>query len=505
MVNKIDKEEFKFINIDFIQRTSLRQGPASLDIDGKDSLKHLQNIIESEKPMIKTICLEHDAVKETYRNATNVTINSKRILEYHFIWGRMMLELYYFYHDTQEEALKIIDKMLFYEGVNLIKEAVREGIKLIDDYYEKEWNETIPDTNRINKPQTKVSQSITQQQTTLKQNPDVLQLMQDINSGKIRYCDVDWESEIKALLVLRKIMPTKFPYVLMLWGFLGEISDPTTRMSIIGKLQDAAPKCFESRTESQKFIDDCACIYHICLLLREYNNRNDIGIRHWWTDDRKCLNDLAHVFSDKTVDAKEMVAFAEEMYKTSQSGVNQHMITLVLHANRNIGKLTINNIVDFAKNLYIAEGFRKLILSGQDDYMDIPALEDFNPKLLKACFEEYIRLRSLQIKEIIERDLTHYGDAEDLECWEYLLQDENQYVNRENMLEDFHSSSAYHALWYQGKPKVLEMINVFTKYLQNKIKTKKKEAAKQGGLHIEHVENFAMGDNVQNKYMNSND
>ena len=171
------------------------------------------------------------------------------------------------------------------------------------------------------------------------------------------------------------------------------------------------------------------------------------------------------------------------------------MLELVLHASRKIDKLSMINIVDFAKNLYIAEGFRHLILSGEEDYRDIPALADFEPKLLKACFEEYIRLRTIYIKDIIEQDLTHCGDTEELECLEYLFEEESQYVNRENMLEDFQGSAAYNAMWYPGRQKVLDMINVFIEYLKNKIKKIKKEEAKLGIR--DNIQNF----NVQGDYI----
>ena len=229
--------------------------------------------------------------------------------------------------------------------------------------------------------------------------------------------------------------------------------------------------------------------------LRAYNNRNDIGIRHSWQGEQKSLNDLAYILSDKVVEPKFMVAIAEEMYQASQGDSKQAMVTLVLHANRNIGHISMDNIIDFAKTLYIAEGFRHLILSGEEDYRDIPALADFEPKLLKACFEEYIRLRTIDIKDIIEQDLTHCGDAEELECLEYLYEKESQLVNRENMLEDFRGSAAYNAMWYPGKQKVLDMINVFVEYLRNKIKKLKKEEAKLGIR--DNIQNF----NVQGDYI----
>jgi hypothetical protein len=513
MVNKIDKNEFRFIEVAFFKKTDLRH-VSLMDIDGKESLKHLQNIIDSDKPMLKTLCLEHDEIERSYRNVTNVVSNNKKILEYHFVWARMILEFYYFYHETKDEAQKIVDKMLALEGFVYIKEAVQEGLKLIDEYYEAEWNENIPDRPRSQKQQDLISQlreetirlfaeeNDAQQQSKPIQNPNILQLMQDINSGKVRYQNVDWGFQLNHLLQLCQVMPKRFPSVILIWGILSIIDDPTIKMDIIGQLQEAAPKCIKSRSEARDFIDDSACIYRVCMQVRAFNLRNDIEDKHVWTDDRKDLNDLAHILSDEMVDAKWMVGMVEEMKRSESENRRHPMLEIILKSNRNIGQLSVDNIVDFAKKLYIAEGFRQLILSGQEDYRDIPVLKDFQPKLLKACFEEYIRLRSEHIKEIIERDLTHYGDAEEMECLEKLQETENQLINRENGLEAFQGSPAYNAMWYPGRQKVLEMINVFSQYLQNKInKQKKAEKDKQSGAKtmnfyapvenvIANVENF---------------
>ena len=254
-------------------------------------------------------------------------------------------------------------------------------------------------------------------------------------------------------------------------------------MDILGKMQDAAPKCFDNLFEAQKFIEECSCIYRICMQARAYNLLNDIGIRHKWTDDRKCLNDLAHIFSDKVVDPTWMVALAEEMYRSVQDGEKKHyMLTLVLRAPRSIGKLSIDNIVDFAKNLYIAEGFRQLLLEGKEESLDVPTLATFDWKLRNACFDVYIDLRKEQIKEELEQDNTRVDGASDVECLEYLFDEESSAVNRENGLEQFRGSAAYNAMWYPGRQIVLDMINVFIKYLQKRIEKAKKDEAENEAL-----------------------
>lgn len=471
----------------------LNTSDTDIDDEGTVSFFVLSNIIynDDDDDIIGRIIEAYSKIRDANQGrSVHVSVKGQRYLVSFtdMIWGRMCVIAYYFYHaDPIWKDMGGHDKMLSMIKNTSILKAVNDSIVLIDNYYS--------DVEAIKQKKAQ-NTSLTPQPIPNNNNmPDVVQTMQDINAGKIAYTDVDWKLQIKTVLKLINLMPTQFPYVIWLWGFLSEIEDPTIRMDILGKMQDAAPKCFDNLNDQQQFVSDCACIYQVCLKARAYNLRNDIGIIHKWTDDRKSLNDIAHILSDKVIDPAWMVAIAEEMYQASQGNKKQAMLTLVLRANRNIDQLTIDNIVDFAKNLYIAEGFRHLILSGEEDYMDIPTLADFDPKLLKACFEEYIRMRNRDIKDIIEQDLTHCGDAEELECLECLFEEESQHVNRENMLEDFRGSAAYNAMWYPGKQKVLDMINVFIEYLKNKIKKIKKEEAKLGIR--DNIQNF----NIQGDYI----
>ena len=488
---EIDDIKRKAITSQVFNKTTLiKHVDINIDGDYKTSLALLNNMCEGPIESLRDRVIATQAQINSKYKMGNVCVNPTFAVS-HFLWGRIYVWAYYFMHNDSLWQQHILPLMMELQKSAKIKEDMHKAEQLLETYFEEQsqYEKAIKES--------KLSISSTAHADTTQTDcmPDIIQTMQDINAGKIAYTDIDWEHQIKTVLKLINLMPTQFPYVIWLWGFLSEIEDPTIRMDILGKMQDAAPKCFDNLNDQQQFVSDCACIYQVCLKARAYNLRNDIGIIHKWTDDRKSLNDIAHILSDKVIDPAWMVAIAEEMYQASRGNKKQAMLTLVLRANRNIDQLTIDNIVDFAKNLYIAEGFRHLILSGEEDYMDIPTLADFDPKLLKACFEEYIRMRNRDIKDIIEQDLTHCGDAEELECLECLFEEESQHVNRENMLEDFRGSAAYNAMWYPGKQKVLDMINVFIEYLKNKIKKIKKEEAKLGIR--DNIQNF----NIQGDYI----
>lgn len=491
---EIDDIKRKAITSQVFNKTTLiKHVDINIDGDYKTSLALLNNMCEGPIESLRDRVIATQAQINSKYKMGNVCVNPTFAVS-HFLWGRIYVWAYYFMHNDSLWQQHILPLMMELQKSAKIKEDMHKAEQLLETYFEEQSQYE----KAIKESKLSISSTAHADNTQTDCMPDIIQTMQDINAGKIAYTDIDWEHQIKTVLKLINLMPTQFPYVIWLWGFLSEIEDPTIRMDILGKMQDAAPKCFDNLNDQQQFVSDCACIYQVCLKARAYNLRNDIGIIHKWTDDRKSLNDIAHILSDKVIDPAWMVAIAEEMYQASQGNKKQAMLTLVLRANRNIDQLTIDNIVDFAKNLYIAEGFRHLILSGEEDYMDIPTLADFDPKLLKACFEEYIRMRNRDIKDIIEQDLTHCGDAEELECLECLFEEESQHVNRENMLEDFRGSAAYNAMWYPGKQKVLDMINVFIEYLKNKIKKIKKEEAKLGIR--DNIQNF----NIQGDYIAGN-
>ena len=489
---EIDDIKRKAITSQVFNKTTLiKHVDINIDGDYKTSLALLNNMCEGPIESLRDrVIATHSKISVTYRMG-NACVNPTFAVS-HFIWGRIYVWAYYFMHDNSLWKQHIFPLMLDLQKSAKIKEDMHTAEKLLETYFEEQsqYEKAIKASNS-NIHSTAPQNHLVQTECM----PDVIQTMQDINNGKILYTDIDWELQIKTVLRLINLMPTKFPNVIWLWGLLGQIDDINTRIDILHKMQEIAYNCFDEVLHARDFREDCNCLIYVYQGSLLYNTKN-IGIRHYWTDDKKHLNDLAHILCKEMVDPKFMVAMAEEMYCTIPDSQRKHpMLELVLHASRNIDKLTMTNIVDFAKNLYIAEGFRHLILSGEEDYRDIPALADFEPKLLKACFEEYIRLRTIGIKDIIEQDLTHCGDAEELECLEYLFEEESQLVNRENMLEDFQGSAAYNAMWYPGRQKVLDMINVFIEYLKNKIKKIKKEEAK---LSIrDNIQNF----NVQGDYI----
>lgn len=472
MENKINKDDFRFIEVAFIQKTNLRHA-SPIDIDGKDSLKHLQNIVESNQPLIKTLCLERDAVKLAYGKASNVTSNGKRILEFHFVWARMILEYYYFYHNDQEEARKTVDQMLEYEGFTYIREAVLEGVRLIDEYFKKEKNTPL-----------------TQKPCAV--SPDLMRVMRDINCGVRTIQDIDWEKELQHQVDFFAQIPMNIPPALWLWGLICLVDEPTTRMTILSKLQEQAIKCFDKMEQQTEFVYDCDSLICINMRVRECKLNDGRKIIESWKDERKPLNDLALILSDAVIPGADLVALANALHSLEDTDIPERLpLLVVLRSFNPEAELHLDNLDDFLYYIELANGYRHIITQGKMVLDDSLKSDDaLDRRLKKECFDIYIEHRLKQVKsEICSRQL---DDPERPECLEELLKQEKTNAAHNGISTDDEGD-----------------IPMFLKYLDKLTRKTKNDILKahmnNGAIYIDKVDNLAMGDNVQTKIENQND
>lgn len=141
------------------------------------------------------------------------------------MWEYVYILLYYAHYGEQLWIDTIMPKMWKLQKNAVIRDEMKKGEEYVDQYI-----------NARKDLKEKIRFNTVQQDTP----PDIIQVMQDINNGKILYTDIDWEQQIKTVLKLINIMPTKFPNVIWLWGLLGEIDDINTRIDILHKMQEVA-------------------------------------------------------------------------------------------------------------------------------------------------------------------------------------------------------------------------------------------------------------------------
>lgn len=172
MENKINKDDIEFIEINFLNKSKLSTEKIGYDIKGEISLDLLRYIVISEEPLIKTVPMIYNSVKKNQTRASYVILNGQMMPVYHIIWGRIIAEFYYFYHDEDPARLKkTVELLLEYQVNPFFNRATRDVLNLIDAYYRAlpDWEESTkePSTSSEDPATEKLRTQITQLQQQL--------------------------------------------------------------------------------------------------------------------------------------------------------------------------------------------------------------------------------------------------------------------------------------------------------------------------------------------------
>ena len=272
---EIDDIKRKAITSQVFNKTTLiKHVDINIDGDYKTSLALLNNMCEGLIESLRDRVIATQAQINSKYKMGNVCVNPTFAVS-HFIWGRIYVWAYYFMHEDSLWKQHIFPLMLDLQKSAKIKEDMHTAEKLLETYFEEQsqYEKAIKASNS-NIPSIAQADHTTQTECM----PDIVQTMQDINAGKIAYTEVDWKLQIKTVLKLINLLPSKFPNVIWLWGLLGEIDDINTRIDILHKMQEIAYNCFDEVLHARDFREDCDCLIYVYQGTLQYNTKN-IGIR----------------------------------------------------------------------------------------------------------------------------------------------------------------------------------------------------------------------------------
>ncbi len=314
----------------------------------------------------------------------------------------------------------------------------------------------------------------------MKKNIDILQLMQEYNQGKIDLQQVDWETQLNNLLRTCDLIKTPSQSYGWLYGLFTVIEDLNLRSEFIDKLFYA---CLDKKgiQHYDKFTEDIMCILDIVDNLRYFFKKNPeytcVPYYVWRAlggyksnDPQYLAMDELTMFYDKLISPERLIALAEQLYNSHRSGIREPMLHELVHSVRYLGGVSFDNIYDFSKYLFMAEGYRTMLLSGVEDFNEIPSIETFSRKLRNGCFDLYIEKRiEDDIKHEMDEDNSLLEDPTELDYYQQLYVEESSIANREFGMEQFKGSQAYHDMWYAARPEVLKMMEYFLQYLKLKM------------------------------------
>lgn len=228
----------------------------------------------------------------------------------------------------------------------------------------------------------------------------------EIAKGK-NLARVDWKLLLSELDKYHKLFNKKFPFYLMLHGFLMQIKYPTYRSDVLGYLEDAAEQVFEPE-KAKEFITEAGWL---SVLYTKINNKGlNHPIKNRWNE--QDLNEFTMLM--ETITPAEFVAISQSMV---EARVITHFrcgfIPHILRSERYIGQIVTESGLEFCRGLYNAEGLREWLISGEgDNYNQLPSLDTLDLEFINQCYDIFIDYHAQRIKKsytnIQQRDKKEY-------------------------------------------------------------------------------------------------
>ena len=319
--------------------------------------------------------------------------------------------------------------------------------------------------------------------------PNIMRAMQDINSGAKKVDDYDWKKELVGILQFWNLIPMDIPSILWMWGVLGIIEDPNVRLSVLKNIKSKYYACYREIGEIDDFHTACRSLQHLYERMVAYNEQH----RQTTSYRTGKLKELASIMSDDTLEGNDLVDLANEIYleEIRHDNIPNPILGVVLNSYYNREHYCIDNVASFITYLYIAEGYRQLILSNNIDSTKLPEVKSIPRKIKKMCFDTYIERRIFGIREGFEYDEKRIEDPTDIECYQKLLKEETQHLSYVKIANTNWNP-------YPNRNIVIELSEQYIKYLQKIIDDLEKESKIEDLMGAKTVK-VAMGDIVNTK------
>lgn len=240
-----------------------------------------------------------------------------------------------------------------------------------------------------------------------------LQIFEEIGQGK-NQMEVDWEAVFNEVVKYQHLFGKTFPYYLLLHTFLHVIPYPVWRVDVLGHLQNMAEKKMDEQ-EAKVFVEEARYLIHIYMRM---NGLFCNPIPKIW-DDAPDMDELTVFIKD--VQPDELVCIAQSIYDSREIvGQRIGMVQHILRLEKYSGHLLTTNSYDFCRCLYQAHGYRMLMMSGKEDFRELPTIDNLDCELRNKCFDVFIDLHLKQIKEKMKHDNRRLYPATDIDAYEEL-------------------------------------------------------------------------------------
>lgn len=285
-----------------------------------------------------------------------------------------------------------------------------------------------------------------------------LELFAEIADGK-NLAQVDWKVALNEVVKYQHLFGKTFPYYLLLHTFVQGIKYPIKRIDVLGYLQTAAEK-YLPEPEAKEFVDDAHYLNSIYLRL---NGLLSNGLPKVW-DNAPDMDELTLFV--RYIEPTSLVAIAQSIYDSREIvGQRIGMVQHILRHEKYSGQLLTTNSYDFCKCLYLAHGYRMLMMSGKEDFRELPTIDNLDCELRNACFDVYIDLRVKQILQELKRDNRRLYPAKVEEAYDELIKQlTNEYTQMEQAAPMIIPN-------FMARDSLLTAMNFLAQYAQGKQKS----------------------------------
>ena len=204
----------------------------------------------------------------------------------------------------------------------------------------------------------------------------------------------EWQKLLSELDKYYNFFNRKYPYYMMLHGFMMQIQSPVHRADALGYLKVAAKQIL-SPAKAKEFITQADWL--VSLYIKINNRGLSHPIPNYWTDTD--LNELAMLMNSIT--PEELVAIAQSMIEAKQTthekfGVLSH----ILRSEKYSGKIVTNSGFEFCRGLYYAEGAREwLIQEERENNWDLPTFDMHDMQFVNQCYSLFVNYQIQRIKQ----------------------------------------------------------------------------------------------------------
>lgn len=327
---------------------------------------------------------------------------------------------------------------------------------------------------------------------------DYKKVAAEISCGSLAVENVDWSHMIVESYDMEHNpdpLPS-VPFILWMLDNLTWINARDYRIKaldfIIPRLPDYLQEKHLEKKQLEYYQEELRCLLHyfqqINFILPCFEEAGAYYNAHREDDLLKVELYLYFQYIDRLNDGAEYFAFAEAHSIAINRKLGERFSPFLpaVRARYYLGKLCSDNIVDFVRDLMIAETTRNKFLN---EWKKTPIVtpKSFPIKLRNRCFDMYISYRLPVIMQELEEDNDRLYPATELDALYELLEDDQQAFDRLDGIRQFQGSVAYSQIWRPGTPYILRTAELFLKYLQDVIANKKQITSAPQTVNIQQL------------------